>query len=120
MSLSHTPTPWKWWTSNSFKRLSSEATGKDGDVLSGFSPGYGARNLGVNVSEDDAEFIVLACNNHDALVATVEALLALIDAQILVRNIAHDAELGWSLTALKLVQALKSAQDCIAKAKAQS
>lgn len=27
-----TPGPWSWWTSNSFKRLSS-ASGKDGDVL---------------------------------------------------------------------------------------
>jgi hypothetical protein len=29
----HTPGPWKWWTSCSFRRLSSEATGHDGDVL---------------------------------------------------------------------------------------
>ena len=28
-----TPGPWRWWTSNSFRRLSSDATGKDGDVL---------------------------------------------------------------------------------------
>lgn len=29
----HTPGPWRWWTSNSFRRLSSDATGRDGDVL---------------------------------------------------------------------------------------
>ncbi|MDX4957271.1 hypothetical protein [Delftia acidovorans] len=29
----HTPGPWEWWTSNSFRRLSSAATGNDGDVL---------------------------------------------------------------------------------------
>lgn len=29
----HTPGPWKWWTSCSYRRLSSEATGHDGDVL---------------------------------------------------------------------------------------
>lgn len=28
-----TPGPWEWWTSNSFLRLSSKATGKDGGVI---------------------------------------------------------------------------------------
>ena len=32
--LKTTPGPWRWWTSCSFRRLSSEATGRDGDVLS--------------------------------------------------------------------------------------
>ena len=31
--LKTTPGPWKWWTSCSFRRLSSEATCRDGDVL---------------------------------------------------------------------------------------
>lgn len=31
-----TPGPWRWWTSNSVRRLSSDATGKDGDVLYAF------------------------------------------------------------------------------------
>ena len=30
-----TPGPWEWWTSNSFRRLSSNATRKDGDVMYG-------------------------------------------------------------------------------------
>lgn len=29
-----TPSPWRWWTSNSMRRLSSDTTGKDGDVIS--------------------------------------------------------------------------------------
>lgn len=29
----HTPGPWEWWTSCSFRRLSSRATGYDGDVM---------------------------------------------------------------------------------------
>lgn len=29
-----TPGRWRWWTSNSMRRLSSDATGKDGDVIS--------------------------------------------------------------------------------------
>lgn len=33
MELKHTPGRWKWWTSNSFLRLSSEADGKDGGVI---------------------------------------------------------------------------------------
>lgn len=31
--MGYTPGPWKWWTSNSFLRLSSQATGKDGGVI---------------------------------------------------------------------------------------
>ena len=31
--MSYTPGPWKWWTSNSFLRLSSESDGKDGGVI---------------------------------------------------------------------------------------
>ncbi|HGU9880505.1 TPA: hypothetical protein ACNJ4A_000505 [Citrobacter freundii] len=30
---SYTPGPWEWWTSNSFLRLSSRSTGKDGGVI---------------------------------------------------------------------------------------
>lgn len=30
-----TPLPWRWWTSNSIRRLSSDVTGKDGDVAHG-------------------------------------------------------------------------------------
>ena len=33
MDLKTTPGPWKWWTSCSYRRLSSDATGHDGDVL---------------------------------------------------------------------------------------
>jgi hypothetical protein len=35
MTFKHTPGPWAWWTSNSFRRLSSQATRRDGDVLHG-------------------------------------------------------------------------------------
>lgn len=31
-----TPGPWEWWTSNSFLRLSSKATGKDGGVIDSY------------------------------------------------------------------------------------
>lgn len=31
--MKHTPGPWRLWTSNSFRRISSDASGADGDVL---------------------------------------------------------------------------------------
>lgn len=31
-----TPGEWEWWTSNSFLRLSSKATGKDGGVIDSY------------------------------------------------------------------------------------
>jgi hypothetical protein len=33
LSKAATPGPWRWWTSNSWRRLSSDPSGKDGDVL---------------------------------------------------------------------------------------
>ena len=33
MKIEHTPGPWEIWTSFSFCRISSKATGRDGDVL---------------------------------------------------------------------------------------
>ncbi len=34
--MNYTPGPWKWWASNSFLRLSSQATGKDGGVIDSY------------------------------------------------------------------------------------
>lgn len=49
--MKHTPGPWQWWTSNSFVRLSSQATGKDGDVIDSFKMSDGATSLSVKVSD---------------------------------------------------------------------
>lgn len=46
-----TPGPWEWWTSNSFLRLSSRATGKDGGVVDSFSMSDGATSLSVKVAD---------------------------------------------------------------------
>lgn len=46
-----TPGPWEWWTSNSFLRLSSLATGKDGGVIDSFSMSDGATSLSVKVAD---------------------------------------------------------------------
>ncbi|MEP8883484.1 hypothetical protein ABKV35_00120 [Enterobacter kobei] len=49
--MKHTPGPWQWWTSNSFLRLSSQATGKDGDVIDSFKMSDGATSLSVKIAD---------------------------------------------------------------------
>jgi hypothetical protein len=69
-----TPGPWTWWTSCSFRRLSSDATGKDGDVLYGAV--QQADNHGdIRATQATMEFIAAA--NPSA----IQPLLALLDAQ---------------------------------------
>lgn len=53
-----TPWPWKWFTSNSHNRLSSVASGKDGDVISAFKAADGVPC--VSVSREDMGFIEAA------------------------------------------------------------
>ncbi|EFM7019393.1 hypothetical protein BAU67_001964 [Escherichia coli] len=60
-----TPGPWSWWTSNSFLRLSSESTGKDGDVIDSYVMPDGHSTL--IVSEDDRNLIAAAPVLLDAL-----------------------------------------------------
>lgn len=59
--------PWRWWTSCSFRRLSSDATGKDGDVLHAVVHRDGVADI--QGSEADRAFI------ESANPATVIALL---------------------------------------------
>lgn len=49
--------PWRWWTSNSVRRLSSDATGKDGDVL---EAQHSSGLASVRVSDVDASLIASA------------------------------------------------------------
>lgn len=49
--MKYTPGPWQWWTSNSLLRLSSQATGKDGDVIDLFKMSDGATSLSVKVAD---------------------------------------------------------------------
>lgn len=69
-----TPGPWEWWTSNSFLRLSSKATGKDGDVIDSFKMSDGQTSLSVKV--DDMHLIAAA---PDLLLA-LQAILINYDA----------------------------------------
>ncbi len=60
-----TPGPWEWWTSNSFLRLSSKATGKDGGVIDSFKMSDGQTSLAVKV--DDMHLIAAAPELLEAL-----------------------------------------------------
>ena len=55
---SFTPGPWQWWTSNSFLRLSSQATGKDGGVIDSYVMRDGHPSL--RVSKEDMALIEAA------------------------------------------------------------
>lgn len=69
--MKHTPGPWQWWTSNSFLRLSSQATGKDGDVIDSFKMSDGATSLSVKVA--DMNLIAAAPDLLEALQNMVTA-----------------------------------------------
>lgn len=64
-----TPGPWKWFTSNSHMRLSSLATGRDGDVVHAYTSADGMPV--VNVKWQDAELIAAAPELLDAIQALV-------------------------------------------------
>lgn len=47
----YTKGPWEWWTSNSFLRLSSKATGKDGGVIDSYVMSDGHSSLSVTYAD---------------------------------------------------------------------
>lgn len=67
-----TPWPWKWFTSNSHNRLSSVASGKDGDVISAFKAADGVAC--VSISQDNMAFIEAA--HPGAVIELIERLEA--------------------------------------------
>ena len=68
-----TPGPWRWWTSCSYRRLSSDATGKDGDVLRGDIQRHDGQP-DVICSEADKALIAHAPEDISALLVEVERL----------------------------------------------
>lgn len=63
--------PWRWWTSNSHRRLSSDATGKDGDVIhAAYNPHDHFPEIGV--TDADMEFIAASREDVPWLVQLVE------------------------------------------------
>lgn len=74
-----TPGPWSWWTSNSWRRLSSDPSGKDGDVLYPFV-NQADKHPDCAVSEENQEFIAVARTAMPALLDEVIRLRRLIQA----------------------------------------
>lgn len=73
-----TPGPWEWWTSNSFLRLSSKATGKDGGVIDSYRMSDGHTSL--SVKYEDMALIAAAPDLLDALVRLkIEIILSDVD-----------------------------------------
>jgi hypothetical protein len=70
MEAKHTPTPWIYVRENG-----SPTTGQH--MIAGAKPGYLAeiRDCGSGDVQANAEFIVRACNVHDALVAALQAIV---------------------------------------------
>ena len=64
-----TPGPWEWWTSNSFLRLSSRTTGKDGGVIDSFKMSDGQTSL--SVKPEDMALIAAAPELLDALLLII-------------------------------------------------
>lgn len=67
-----TPGPWEWWTSNSFLRLSSKATGKDGGVIDSTVMRDGHSTL--LVKKEDMALISSAPELLEELIETHSAL----------------------------------------------
>ncbi|ELY2553483.1 hypothetical protein SMB57_003633 [Cronobacter sakazakii] len=72
MKGNFTPGPWEWWTSNSFLRLSSQATGKDGGVIDSFAMSDGHTSLSVSMA--DMALIAAAPDLLEALQLSVKAM----------------------------------------------
>ncbi|EOC5807417.1 hypothetical protein ACI49Z_003440 [Cronobacter turicensis] len=72
MKGNFTPGPWEWWTSNSFLRLSSQATGKDGGVIDSYAMSDGHTSL--SVSKADMALIAAAPDLLEALQLSVKAM----------------------------------------------
>ncbi|MDT3595662.1 hypothetical protein [Cronobacter malonaticus] len=67
-----TPGPWEWWTSNSFLRLSSQATGKDGGVIDSYAMSDGHTSL--SVSKADMALIAAAPDLLEALQISMKVM----------------------------------------------
>ncbi|EBO9238485.1 hypothetical protein R268_22585 [Salmonella enterica] len=70
--MNYTPGPWQWWTSNSFLRLSSQETGKDGGVIDSYVMRDGRPSL--RVSKEDMDLIAAAPDLLEALQLAEKAM----------------------------------------------
>lgn len=86
-----TPGPWRWWTSNSHRRLSSDATGKDGDVAYGVRHRDGCTDIAIR--EEDAAYVEGAANALPDLLREVRRLRAV---EAAARGWAESVEQGFA------------------------
>jgi hypothetical protein len=66
MTTQHTPTPWKTETPKGWEQKGLTAIWSDGVMVATCG------RQGTQEQQDNAAFIVRACNSHDALVAALE------------------------------------------------
>lgn len=64
--------PWRWWTSNSMRRLSSDPSGKDGDVAHAYRASDGVPDIAIR--EEDMAFTEHARTDVPRLLVEVERL----------------------------------------------
>jgi hypothetical protein len=113
MSAAHTPGPWKWWTSCSFRRLGSEATGHDGDVLhaviqrSDGHPDVHLPNGGVD--GPDARLIAAAPELYEALLNLHRICLAMDLADQMQRPTEGEYQRALAASGAAIAKALGSA-----------
>lgn len=69
-----TPGRWNWWTSNSMRRLSTDADGKDGGVMYAYNASDGVPDIAV--SKTDMAFVEMAHDRWPHLLDAVETLTA--------------------------------------------
>ncbi|WP_105634303.1 hypothetical protein [Cronobacter dublinensis] len=95
MKGNFTPGPWEWWTSNSFLRLSSQATGKDGGVIDSYAMSDGHTSL--SVSKADMALIAAAPDLLEALQGYMSAVKYMSEAMKDGYNVqgAISALVGW-------------------------
>lgn len=67
-----TQLPWRWWTSCSFRRLSSDVTGKDGDVAYACVQHDGHTDIAIR--ERDMAHVENAVNRLPAYIADAEEM----------------------------------------------
>lgn len=94
--------PWRWWTSNSYRRLSSDQTHKDGDVAYAAPSADGTADIVVDPI--DQEYIVAACNLAPKLLEDLAVQTAWVAAMVQSRE---EIVSGWARVIVAAVDLIK-------------
>ena len=90
----HTPGPWEWWTSNSWKRLYTNVDGRHFKVLVPFTNRHD-NHPDLDVSEEDMALIAAA----PELLAKCKELLSILEGLSLSDKENEKVHQGWKLIA---------------------